>query len=232
MDPKTILGSAGAFLAGGALGYYVATRVLEAKYDAILQDEIAQTKDYYAKVNKADEYETPQKAAETLLPEEAVTALKNYTGVAVTADPDPRDIVVQNVFVDGEPISAADADDVFYVDRSNRSSDRPYIISEEEFLENETDYEQTSLTYFTGDDTLADEADQAVEDIETVIGSEHLGMFGQGTTDSNTVYVRNDKLTTDYEVTRATGSYSVQVLGFIEHSDSRNRIMKFRGDDE
>lgn len=94
----------------------------------------------------------------------------------------------------------------------------PYVITQEEFLENEPEYPQETVTYFVGDDVLVDSKDQPME-ADSTVGDSNLMRFGHGSKDNNIVYVRNDTLEIDYEILRSYGKYSREVLGFIEHSD-------------
>jgi len=92
------------------------------------------------------------------------------------------------------------------------SKDEPYIITQEDFLACLKDYEQNTLTYYEGDGVLADDQDQSVEDINTTIGAKGF-KFGYLSEDPNVFYVRNDRLRMEFEVVRSPGKYSVEVLG-------------------
>ena len=72
----------------------------------------------------------------------------------------------------------------------------PYVITPEEFGENE-DYNTVSLTYYA-DHILTYEDDELVEDIDGLVGEESLTHFGEYEDDS--VFVRNDVCKTDYEI--------------------------------
>ena len=76
------------------------------------------------------------------------------------------------------------------------SVERPYVISPDEFDEFDN-YEAVSLTYYA-DGVLTDEDDQPVDDVDEIVGEESLNHFGEYEDDS--VFVRNDRLKTDYEI--------------------------------
>ncbi len=78
------------------------------------------------------------------------------------------------------------------------STDKPYVISPDEFGEFE-EYEIITLTYYS-DDILTDDCDEPVENIDEVVGLEALTHFGEYEDDA--VYVRNDRLKCDYEILR------------------------------
>ena len=84
------------------------------------------------------------------------------------------------------------------IDRS-----KPYVISPEEFGE-VFGYETKSWTYYA-DDILVDEFDQIVEDPELFIG-DALKHFGEYEDDS--VFVRDEKSSIDYEILRVTEEFS------------------------
>lgn len=119
-----------------------------------------------------------------------------------------------------------------------RSSERPFIITNQEFFEDddEEDYGKITITYWEADDTLADEREQLIPNIAEVVGHNNLKHFGKGSDDPNIVYVRNDKIKVDYEVVKDPRSYSTVVLGINEwdardQKDTGPKIKKMRGDD-
>lgn len=79
-----------------------------------------------------------------------------------------------------------------------KESDRekPYVISPEDFGEMEG-YTKISL-FYTADHILLDENYDRLERPRTTVGLESLEHFGEYEDDS--VYVRNDRLKTDYEI--------------------------------
>ena len=78
----------------------------------------------------------------------------------------------------------------------SESSEKPYVISPDEFGEFE-DYEKISLIYYN-DGVLTDENNEIVDDIDEIVGEDSLKHFGEYEEDS--VFVRNDKLKCDYEI--------------------------------
>lgn len=242
---KALVAATAAFssLAGAAAGFVYAQKKLQPMYEELALKEIDEAKQFYATLYKKDEYETPESAAEALgveVPSAAVEALKQYAGMAgevrtettiveeaelfgmsLDSNGTGRVEVVKNVFTDAE---VADEEDEEPLDTSV-----PFIISQEAFLENEPEHEQTTLTYFEGDDVLADQRDQAITETDKTIGTDTL-KFGVKSNDPNVVYIRNYDLGLDIEILRSKGKFTEEVLGFIQHSDPRHKIRKFRGD--
>lgn len=234
----------------GYVGWKLSQRHYAKKYEERLEFEIGYARDFYARRNKADEYATPEEAAKALIGEvaeedahiltetEAAEALKQYQGektdynkVKLKADEVVKDIppevVKSNVFVNGKPLNPDEFD--YDTEVPLRSAETPYVITFDEFMQNDRDYAQTTFTYFEGDDILTDERDEIIQDVEGTIGTDNLVRFGAGSKDPNVVYIRNDRTSIDFEVTRSTGKFGEEVAGF---QGSDNVARRFRpGDD-
>lgn len=105
----------------------------------------------------------------------------------------------------------------------------PYVISRDEYMGGEKEYEQTTLYYYEGDDVLTDDRDEPIPDADGTVGNMNLQRFGHGSNDPNVVYVRNDEKELDFEIIHSGGKFAEEVHGFLEHSDTRKHIGKFRG---
>ena len=255
---KFLVAATAAFagLAGAVAGFKVAQKQLEKTYADLATAEIEQAKIFYSTLHKKDDYETPESTAETLgvvlSPEadaelrEAAEVLKAYQGepnemppihearlVAATLGPNGMGSVdvVESVFDNDADYDLDDEDDHLY-NGDNVDLSKPVIISKDAFFQNEPEYTQVTVTYFQGDDIVVDERDDTLDDVDDAIGNENLQRFGQKSKDPNVVYVRNHKRSMDFEVLKSKGKFEQEVLGYIEHSDKRGKIRKFRGDDE
>lgn len=120
-----------------------------------------------------------------------------------------------------------------------RTPDAPYVISREEFFEEETDNDQLTVTFFQGDHVVIDQQEIVIDDVDAVLGDDNLTRFGQrnsGSGDPNVMYIRNEKLTADFEVILDHEIYEEKILG-LSHSNrrpsrKRDKKTKFkRGDD-
>lgn len=249
-------------LSGGGAGYFVAMKKLETKYSKISEIEIEEAKEFYEnkykRIYKADEFESINDVAENLLTREAFettdalakeaeSARTNYAAAFdATPKPDREDkdrsdprptpetvVNVHNVFVNPPEDPLEDENEFDYeAELRNRSEDYPFIITQEEWLENEPEHDQVTVTFYEEDGMLADEQDKPVPDSDEIVGDVNLNRFGYGSKNNNIVYIRNMKMGVDYEVTRSFGSYAQEVLGFTHSDDIRPRIRKFRGEDE
>lgn len=92
------------------------------------------------------------------------------------------------------------------------SSINPYVISVDEFMDDEPKYDKITLTYYDGDDVLADDNDRVIRSLDKIIGDEAITKFGERSGDDHIVYVRNESMQTDYEVTLEERSYQEVVL--------------------
>ena len=123
----------------------------------------------------------------------------------------------------------------FVSDRDPDNPEIPYAISEELFLEDD-DYEKITITYFEKDDTLADDQERTIQDVDGTVGTHNLTRFGEFShPDKNVVYVRNERVGADFEVCREEGSFSHMVLGldeeWLEGEPEKPRVLKMRSDD-
>lgn len=81
----------------------------------------------------------------------------------------------------------------------------PYVISPDEYGDRD-DYTQISLIYYAGDEVLADEEDEPVDDIDDIVGGDFAEHFGEYEDDS--VFIRNDRRKCDYEILKDNRSFA------------------------
>ena len=235
--------------AGASITWLVAKRHYKAKYAELATQEIAEARALYNKLSKGElkfpvvEHEDKELSESGA---KAAEALVNYRGdgaafgehvkvtetVEVNVEPVTTNVFRDRAIPEGDLIPEEDRWDQDREEayRVSLGEDEPYIICDKEYLENELDHEQTTLTYFAEDDVLVDEQDKPIELIDPVVGEENLMHFGKGTTSNNVVLIRNHKLSMDFEVTKREGSYTKEVLGF-QHSDGP-KVRKMRRDIE
>jgi predicted nucleic acid-binding protein len=210
---------------GGILGYKIAERNLALRFEERLHHEVAASTAYYEHMNlREKKFDTPEEAAaalikpETLLSEVAEREriayhkiVQNYESEDEVKDPEDA-MALEIMFPTPDP-------DVLL--RNNVFSNKPHVVTQEEFIENDSNWNQSTLTWYVIDKVLADERDQVIEDVEGTIGSENLALFGQGSSDDNIVHIRNPHLQLEFEVLRHEGSYSRVVLGLDEDPPQR-----------
>ena len=81
--------------------------------------------------------------------------------------------------------------------------EKPYVITPEEF--GELDYSTISLTYYS-DGVFTYESDELVEDVDDIVGADFAEHFGEYEDDS--VFIRNDRMKTDFEILVDKRNYS------------------------
>lgn len=107
----------------------------------------------------------------------------------------------------------------YATEAKTRSPDHPYIIHENEFVNSETGYGKVEYTYYEGDNVLVGEDERPLPDVNGTVGLGNL-RFGHGAQDDDVVFVRNDRLNLEMEITRVTGQYEEEVLGLDTHDSS------------
>lgn len=182
------------FLAGATVGAATAWVYLRKRYEQIAQEEIdsvkaafAEKKPVFTNENRIDEQAENQHKAD-------IAKLK----------PDLVDYAAK----------LQEEGYVNYTEHSKKNTeekkeepmlDTPYVISPDEFGATDN-YAQISLVYYDGDEVLADEEDEIVEDIAGTVGEDFAEHFGEYEDDS--VFVRNDRLRCDYEICKDNRSYA------------------------
>lgn len=115
-----------------------------------------------------------------------------------------------------------------------RDSMTPYWITVKDFAEGSKGFDQMTLTYYEGDNTLCNEKEEMIDDIDGVIGEINLNYFGRGCKEEHLVYVRNEVISTDFEIIRVEGYYASMVLGLDEDTfqpeTRRPRVRKPKDD--
>jgi hypothetical protein len=233
-DPLIIAGAALIGLSTGALiGYRLAKRYLEPKYAALAEEEIQQARILYA--HRTKDGDSPSVVVNKLIPDEypdAQQAMAKYQGkdVHLTVVEDgvivsarlPEDLELKeplkapearNVFEEAEPVIKYEGWD-YESELARRTDANPFIVTQDEFFENDDNLEVIQCTYYEGDDVLEDGSGGIIGDIAGTVGRDNLKKFGHGSGEEHVVYIFNKKAGLAFEVSRHEGRYAVEVLGF------------------
>lgn len=239
-------------VASAAVTYVVTNRVLEKKFQERLKRETDDARAYFQEL-----YSTPTLTKEDIRPtqsegeisvmvreataeidgmpadlvEKAIEAVRKYEGApdeeTTEEDISPR---IVNLFQS----HTAPGEEVLAALMADRDPSQPYIITKEEFLNNDPDHEQLKFTYWSGDGVLVDDREEMNPvDNERVAGEDNLLRFGYGSGDEHVLYVRNEALELDLHITRSTGKYTVEVMAFdddgphLAHSRSPRKFRNF-----
>lgn len=103
-----------------------------------------------------------------------------------------------------------DEDELDIPEIDNRKHDGPYEITASEFCNNRTYYDKISVNYFAGDEVVADDRDEVMENAFRILGD--LQSAFSGPRAPSVIYIRNEALEVDYEVSFVDGSYRKEVL--------------------
>lgn len=221
------------FTAGTILGNFYAKKRLEAKYAQQAEEEIDEARTYFKTLYKVDELSTPEGALKQRIPGNTLTDVDRADTTAHEGPPIEvlekvmkglkygNNTLTRNVF-DGMSDPGTDHTE----EDEARDPMFPYIISMEEFLQNEAEYIQVTYTFYAGDDVLADEEEMPVDEVEKLVGNHNLDKFGHRSKDPRVVYIRNDKLDMDFEILKHDGTYAREVAGIDEIRHSA--VRKFR----
>jgi hypothetical protein len=111
-----------------------------------------------------------------------------------------------------------------------RDRSQPYVISHEEFFEEQLAYSKLSITYYVADETLADDKDGVIPNTHATVGPGFTTKFGQLSGDPNVLFVRNERIEVDFEITKDQRSYTEVVLGYGNPSNIKKTIRKPRNE--
>lgn len=175
------------FASGAAIGSIVTWKLLDAKYEQLIQDEIESVKEAFGRRSSVQlDAESTDEDARTKA-EEA----KEKPGIIEYAS-----LLQKEGYVDYSEISKKE--------EPTEEVDKPYVIPPENFGELD-EYTCIGLTYYA-DGVLTDDGDEIIDDVDDIVGSDSLKHFGEFEDDS--VHVRNDRLKCDYEIIRVSDNYS------------------------
>lgn len=127
--------------------------------------------------------------------------IPDITTPAPEESPEPA---VVNIFAIEDP------DWDYELELNNRDNETPYILHKDEFFNEEMGFRQTVVTYYAGDDIMADEQETPIYNYTQLMGPLK---WGHGSGDPNVVYIRNEKTRQEWEVVLHTGRFEVEVLG-------------------
>jgi len=166
------------FAAGAIIGSLATWKYVKTKYERIAQEEIDSVKDAFQK----HEEDTPYQSNAGEMDEYAEKA-RLYSNTATVSS-------VKNEQKGGV----------------THMAEKPYIIGPDDFGE-EYDYETTTLTYYA-DGVLEDDYYVVIdkEEVDDMVGLDSFNHFGEY--EKDTVFVRNERLKTDFEIQRDLRKYS------------------------
>ena len=177
------------FTAGVVVGSVATWKFVETKYKRIAQEEIESVKEAFSK-NRV-ENSSVESDEDNTEDDTEDNEIQNEDEV------DPQDEMYAQAQYEAEIRRLG------YASAANQEKGggepvylAPYVITPDEF--GEDGYDTAMLSYYS-DGVLEDEYWNVIDNIEDIIGKEFEDRFGEYAND--TVFIRNEQLHTDYEVT-------------------------------
>lgn len=226
------------FLGGVVLGAGATFLFMKKKLDFVREDCEAQIEDMKANYKKKTE-ETSQfqkdlarenaQRKEDLLKSDEISRIYKRTSDEMGevkpksynafANPMSKDVLKDfgEDSEDEEDDEFDEEDGIREYPQENDIADRPYIISEFDYIHGRKMYDKTTLNFYD-DGILEEEASEdLIDDIDAAIGRDSLTKFGEEVDDM--VFVRNERISTDFAVVRQHRDYLSSVrTGFPEDS--------------
>lgn len=180
------------FALGAVIGSLATWKYTKTKYERIAQEEIDSVKEVFRRqANNIEQHTEEECEDETEIEEE-----------------DPVDEELREYQDIASRYSNVNYSNIKNEQKGGGTTmiEKPYVISPDDFGELDG-YETTSLTYYA-DGVLEDDYYVVIEEdaVDDMVGVESLEHFGDYEPD--TVFVRNEKLKTDFEIQRDLRKYS------------------------
>jgi hypothetical protein len=221
---------------GGAIGYLFGQKYLQ----KLIDDEVAKEQKKYAEEHgEIPEFTDGAKLAKSII-ENAIKnddPIKNWDGtlkegeeIVVTKEKEmykkkaKKDThITDYASLSKKPLSQV-AKEVLPeepVEEKPVTDESEHIVISLDEHALQTGYAKIVLTFYTKDDVLSDEDDKPVLNGDKLIGPDGLLKFGEQSGDPDTVYIRNTKLRTDFEVVQLHKSFAEEVHGIIEEEPKK-----------
>lgn len=208
-----------AFAVGGVSGFFVAKKLLQEHYREIAQMEIDDVKTYFQeKYEGAIEAELGEVAEEGSVTYRKLAnnynkpPIKEVIGrarlVTVTDDELVADVEIDEDFKEKMQEDAEDfEDEEDFPDEEEEQHDGPYLITYQDFLDEELGHEKIDLFFYRFDEVMCNVRDVIVHDPQDILGWEWEKRLER----HSTAFVRDDDAGVDYEIHALSKSYNDEV---------------------
>lgn len=200
---------------GFAIGYKLTEKRLIKEYEDRMQQEEELIKEFYSVTQNKKPYATPEEAAAALITEPT----EEVEDPRIRVQKVQYNKIVKEQAYDGDPLGEFEegCEIEAQVVVKNVFDDQlpgvPTIITQDDFMSNETGYEQATLTFYAKGGVLTDQRDEVIDNPDDVLGTMFSTAFGEGSSDENIVHVRNNSLQMEFEVVKSERSFEEDVLG-------------------
>ena len=181
-----------AFLSGTIFGSIITYVALKSKFEKKADEEIDSIRQYYiSRDTKAKDAEKVEEKHESI-----VSKVANDI-----SDKSPK----EEEYKDYSKIAKKDYADIAPVE----NLDRPYVISEGDYLETNLHYSKEPMSYYPMDDVLVDIDDEPVMNVESLVGYGLKERFipPDGEDYIDEIYIRNDNISRDFQITQREGRF-------------------------
>ena len=206
--------SVGIFALGAGIGAFVMYKYLNGKLDKQLTEEIEAIKEFYENATLKSTVEAVKEKTEAAVKEVQEQTRRFHTAI----EKQGYDSFFKNK-VDEEPNFEEEDDDP--AENQAPPDDPaepqpPYLIDSMEYFRSNN--EKSTLTYYESVDVLAED-DDILDNVQYIVGNEFRDHFGDE--EEDVVYVRNEKMGTDYEIIRdhADPDTVQSLLGYEDESE-------------
>ena len=174
------------FSLGAASGALIAWYLTKRKYEAIIDEEIAEVKEAYKEDTEVCDNTQGKKTYRAMV--------RNL------------DYISDEGKIKPVPMNEDLLDENGVIDEVEREKSRiPYVIGPDAYFNELSNvFDKETTTYYAGNDTLVTESEEVLM-IPDTIGRESLDHFGEY--EEGTLFVRNERLGMDFEVVYSEGSY-------------------------
>lgn len=224
LDTKALGFLLGGIVIGVGVGFYFGYRYNREKLrqEAFedTQEEVQRLREYYGRNEKRDLEEIVEERGYSQVTPEPDRPLPPPVPVR---EPEPARLPLEPVQdLKDEELKVEEKDKnagwSFPAELARRTEHRPYILHQDEYMENESEFSQVTLTYYEVDGILADVDDSVLR--PEVVGVDHLSRFGHGADSYDVLYVRNPHLEMEYEICRVQKSFEVEVRGLDDNPEN------------
>ena len=198
---RILLGFAAGLVSGGVGMYFY----MKNKYDDYADQECEEVRQYYRKkygLVKPEKGEAEENKDE--LYDGIVDAIKEYAGREDTESFEK--IMAESEHPEDDLISDEELNERRVADINENNNSEPVLITSDDY-EAYPYYDKEELTYYTEDDILANENDEIVDDVYSLVG-DCLTRTSFIDNSEMVLYVRNGNVSTDFEINKIFGSYS------------------------
>lgn len=178
------------FGAGLTAGVLSARGYFKSKYQSWAEDEIESVRQaFYRQMNVSDDISQPDNQKKVVVNDKIMKAEPK------------KEAVNYQTYYEKSDISDVKANlEVEMAEKEfPRENDEPYLISEEDYSETEISFDKLSCTFYIPDRLIVDDLSREVVEPD-VIGEENIKYLIK--TDEKFVYIRNELLGCDMEISR------------------------------